>query len=129
MKTAATLDIECREATAIVTPAVNLGEFSYANLEQEIADGLRRFDEQPEVRNIVIDFADSDYFGSSALGLMVRLWKRVCSRGGMMAVCNLSEHEIEILHACRLDHFWSICSSREQALAEVGESTSAPSGS
>jgi anti-anti-sigma factor len=128
MKTSATLDIECREATAIVTPAGNMGEFAYAEHGQEIADALQWFDELPEVKNVVIDFANSDYFGSSALGLMVRLWKRVRLRGGMMAVCNLSEHETEILRACRLDHFWSICSSREQALAEVGESTSAPSG-
>lgn len=125
MKTAATLEIECRGPTALVRLGGNVGEFAYADLERQITDALRQFDELPQITNVIIDFANSDYFGSSALGLLVRLWKRVRSRGGTMAVCNLSEHETEILQACRLDSMWNVCSSREQAFAIIDNHQSA----
>jgi anti-anti-sigma factor len=117
--TTAPLEIKCRGATAIISPGGNLGEFAFTDLQRELTDALRQFDEMPEVRNVVIDFANSDYFGSSALGLLVRLWKRVRQRGGTMAVCNLSEHETEILQACNLDDLWNVCSDRVEAFAVI----------
>jgi hypothetical protein len=36
-----------------------------------------------------------------------------------MAICNVSEHEREILDVTRLSKLWPLCASREEALAVV----------
>ena len=69
------------------------------------------------IKNVVIDFHRSDYFGSTALGFFVRLWKRVTMRNGRMAFCNLSQHGAEILRITKLDAYWPICKTRAEALA------------
>jgi anti-anti-sigma factor len=67
-------------------------------------------------RNILLDFEGTDYYGSTALGLFLKLWKRVRSLDGNMAFCNVSEHEREVLRLTRLDSLWPICGTREEAL-------------
>ncbi len=111
-------EIEREDETLIVTPALDLSEVDYSQIEEggeEILDLLKR----ACVRNLVLDFHRTDYYGSTALGFFVKLWKWVSKQNGKMAVCNLSEHEREILAFTRLDMLWPIGSSREEALAAV----------
>ena len=37
-----------------------------------------------------------------------------------MAFCNLSEYQQEILKITKLDKFWTICESRDEAMKVVG---------
>jgi anti-anti-sigma factor len=74
------------------------------------------------IKNVVLDFHKTDYYGSTALGFFLKLWKRVRNRNGRMAFCNVSDHENEILRITKLDHLWLICSSRVEALEAVRES-------
>jgi stage II sporulation protein AA (anti-sigma F factor antagonist) len=104
--------------TLIVTPLVDLREFDYGQIEKEAADVLDQL-AQTQARNVILDFHRTDYYGSTALGFFVRLWKRVRQRGGRMAFCNVSAHEKEILEVTSLDRLWPICSSREEALRAV----------
>jgi anti-anti-sigma factor len=55
------------------------------------------------------------------LGAIVKLWKRVCQRGGRLALCNVSENVSQVLHITKLHAIWPIYGSREQALSAVGE--------
>jgi anti-anti-sigma factor len=71
------------------------------------------------IKNVIVDFAMTDFFGSSALGMLLSVRKEVHVRGGRMALCNLSEHEVEILGVTKLDHLWPICTSRTEALRAV----------
>jgi stage II sporulation protein AA (anti-sigma F factor antagonist) len=71
------------------------------------------------IKNVVVDLCRTDYCGSTALGLIVRLWRRVRQNGGRMALCNLSEHEREIFAIAKLDSLWPICLSREDALQAI----------
>lgn len=121
LTTSPCIEMDRLGATVVVRPCGDLGEFTYIDLEQEIASALRRIDNHPGIRNVVVDLEDSDYFGSSAIGLFVRLWKCVRSRQGKMAMCHLSEHEAEVLHVSDLDSLWPICSDLEAALHAVGE--------
>jgi anti-anti-sigma factor len=68
---------------------------------------------------VVLDFRKTDYYGSTALGFFVKLWKRVRDRDGRMAFCGVSDHEREILRVTHLDGMWPICSSREEAVQAV----------
>ena len=63
----------------------------------------------------IMDFHKTDYYGSTALGFFVKLWKRVRERNGRMIFCNVSEQEREILTVMRLDKLWAIRASRDEA--------------
>ena len=111
-------EVEREGDTLIVTPAVDLCETEDAEIEEggrEILELLRR----SYGRNLVLDFHRTDYYGSTALGFLVRLWKWVCVQGGKMALCCLSDHERDILAVTGLDGIWPVCASREEALAAV----------
>jgi anti-anti-sigma factor len=113
-------EIEVEGDTVIVVPAVDLGELDYQRIEAGTTAILELLN-GTGIKNAVVDFGKTDYFGSSALGFFLRLWKRVRGRNGRMAFCNLSKHEKEILQITDLDHLWPICSSRIEALAAVWE--------
>ena len=113
----AVFEIEREGETIIVTPAVNLREFEF--VESNVNEVIEVLSDL-SIKNLVMDLQRTDYFGSSALALFVKLWKMMTHRNGSMAFCNLSEHELEILHVTKLDKLWTICESREQAMKAVG---------
>jgi anti-sigma B factor antagonist len=111
--------VEVAGDTLLVTPRADLRELGYQGIEtgaKNILDLLER----GTIRNVVLDFHNTDYYGSTALGFFVKLWKRVRERNGRMAFCCLSDHEKEILAVTRLDGLWPICASREEAIRAVG---------
>jgi anti-anti-sigma factor len=118
MPRAAMFEIERVGETIIFTPVVNFSELEdVESIANEVLDVLT----DSSIKNLVMDFQKTDYFGSSALALFVKLWKTIKGRNGCMAFCNLSEHELEILHITRLGNMWPICESRAEALKAVRE--------
>jgi anti-sigma B factor antagonist len=110
--------VEKEGDTLIVLPAADLRELDY----QRIEAGARAIIELlhgPGVRNLVVDFGRSDYYGTAGLNCFLRFWKVVRERNGRMAFCNVSAHEKEILRVTNLDHLWPICPSSAEALAAV----------
>lgn len=114
-------DIEFRDETAVVTPRRSLGELSFQQLAEEADLLLTSFQQQPLVKNVVIDFHKTDYIGSTALGLLTKCWKCVRQRGGRMVLCRVSAHEQEILHLTKMDSLWPVCATLEEALASVAQ--------
>jgi anti-anti-sigma factor len=108
-------EIERRDNTIIVVPTVDLREVEYPRIEEGARDILELLN-GTGVKNVVLDFHQTDYYGSTALGFFLKLWKRVRSRDGRMAFCNVSDHEREILRVTNLDCLWLICASRNEAL-------------
>jgi anti-anti-sigma factor len=104
--------------TLVISPLTDLGELEYPQIESEARQVVCLLDD-PSLQHIVLDFQQTAYYGSSALGFFVRLWKKVGSRGGRMAFCNLSPVEREILRLTRLDSLWPPCASREEAMQKV----------
>jgi anti-anti-sigma factor len=113
-------EIEREGDTIIVIPAVDLRELDYQRIEERARTILELLNGS-NIKNVVLDFHKTDYFGSTALGVFLKLWKRVSSKNGRMALCNISDNEKEILQIMKLDHFWPICSSRIEALVAVRE--------
>ena len=111
-------EIERRDDTIVVTPFADLRELDFDYIEAAAVKTLARLSGSG-AKNLVLDFRNTDYYGSSALGLFVNLWKRVKKHGGRMAFCNLSPHEKEILEITHLDHFWSTYPTRNEALAAL----------
>ncbi len=110
-----TFVIDQTGGTVVVTPTKNLGELDFQEIEADMAAVVGQVARAPAAR-VVVDFHRTDYFGTTALGWFLRLWKSVRARNGGMAFCNVSPHEREILEVTKLDHLWPIYASREEAL-------------
>jgi anti-anti-sigma factor len=108
-------DVEQDGDVLVVVPTADLRESAYDALDAGAKDVFDRL-AAGGIAGVVLDFYRTDFFGSTALGLFVRLWKRISERGGRMAFCNLSDHEKEILAVTRLDSLWPICRTRQEAL-------------
>lgn len=101
--------------TLILSPTSDLSELELSYFDEEFRAVIRRL-EDSGFRNVVLDFQGTDYYGSTALGFFLKLWKRIRSVDGKMAFCNVSPHEQEVLRLTRLDTLWPICGTREDAL-------------
>lgn len=111
-------EIEQQNDTIIVVPVVDLRELEYQRIEAGAKKILELLD-GTGIKNVVLDFHKTDYYGTSALGVFLKLWKRVRMRSGRMVFCNVSDHEREILKIMNLDRMWPICASRNEALKAV----------
>ena len=104
--------------TMVITPSQDLNESAFEQIETDANHALKLL-EETHAKNAVLDFRNTDYYGSTALGFFVKLWKRVREAGGSMALCNVSDHEREILNITKLDRLWPICKTREEAMRRV----------
>jgi anti-anti-sigma factor len=111
-------EVQRQGDTIIVVPTTDLRELDYQRIEEGAKDVLDLVNGSA-FKNVVLDFQRTDYYGSTALGFFLKLWKRVRERNGHLAFCNVSAHEQEILRVTNLDRLWPICSSRSDALAAV----------
>jgi anti-anti-sigma factor len=113
--------IEREGETVVVTPMADLGELAYPQLEAGANELLELFGHAP-ARHLVLDFHQAAYDGSTVLPFFLKLWLRVTRHSGRMALCNVSEHERDLLRITKLDKLWPICGSRGEALAAVRQS-------
>jgi anti-anti-sigma factor len=111
-------EVEREGQTLIITPREDLRELDFRAIEAGASDILRLLG-SGTIKNVVLDFHKTDYYGSTALGFFVKLWKRIRECDGRMAFCGVSDHEREILRVTKLDALWPICPSREEALMTV----------
>jgi anti-anti-sigma factor len=119
-RTIGVFEIEREGETLIVTPRTNLGELAFQKIESG-ADEVLDLLNASSAKNVVLDFRRVDYFGTTALGFFLNLWKRVRGWNGRMALCNASEHAKEILKLTKLDGLWALYGSKGAALRAVRE--------
>lgn len=110
--------IEKSGKTVVLTPQRDLGELEYDRIRDDARSALEQLTDAT-VKNVVIDFERTDYYGSTALEFFVSLWKETDAQGGKMVFCNVSPHEREILKVANLDRLWEICDCKNSALAVV----------
>ena len=72
--------IEQDDQTLILSPIVNLNELELSSLDDAIHAVMQQL-ESLGLRHILLDFEGTDYYGSTALGFFIKLWKRVCKHG------------------------------------------------
>lgn len=108
---ASLFEFERLSDTLIVRPITNLGEFEFGHINAEATKLLELLDEFG-IRNVEMDFHCCEYFGSSAVGALIRIANAVRERGGEMVLSNLSPCEQEILEVLHLQNYWTIKSSK-----------------
>jgi anti-anti-sigma factor len=116
MPRAGLLNVEYEEDAIILIPTRNLNELEDIQALTEQVDQML---DDEGITNVVMDFAMTDYFGSTALGFFIHLWKRLTKKRGRLVFCNLSDHQQEILEINKMDDRWPICDTREEALKAV----------
>ncbi|MDD4267209.1 MAG: STAS domain-containing protein [Pirellulales bacterium] len=74
----------------------------------------------PQRPRLLLDFSATRFIGSTFIGLMVRVWKRIRDRDGQMGICCLAPFCQETLVIARLyDTLWTPYATREEALAAM----------
>lgn len=110
----------------VVVPTGSLIEFR----DNEIRDAYNdtyRFISEPEMKHLLIDFSKLDYFGSTFIGMLIRLAKKARHGGGEAVLSNLSDNmkgmmkTLMLLENTKTDFFWVPFDSREAALQSLQE--------
>jgi anti-anti-sigma factor len=114
----ALFDVEIVGNVLVITPRENLGEFGITHFEQE-APILLQFWNEAGAIHAIVDFHRTDYFGSTMLGLLVKLGRYAAGLGGRLVMCGVSNHEAEVIAVAGLQHQWPTCATRDEALALV----------
>ena len=71
---------------------------------------------------IVLDMSNTTLIGSSFIGIMIRTWKRVRERDGLMALCGVQPFCRETLENTRLlGTLWQTYPTREAAVSAVSK--------
>lgn len=68
---------------------------------------------------LVLDLQGVEFFSSSFIEILFRLWNRVNKRKGRFVLCELYPYCREILKITHLQTLWKICDTRAQAIAEL----------
>lgn len=97
-------------------------QLNYEQLEEKLEDVLGPL-EKLTSKNVIVDFCMADAFGpatrrysSTALGFYLKLWVRLRSINGRMAMCGISDLGMKVLRENKLDSLWSIYPTRQEAL-------------
>ena len=110
--------LELVDKTLVLVPRQDLSELQFLHFDSASQQVLQEL-ESSNARHLVVDLENTNYYGSTALGFFVKLWKRVRCNNGNMAFCHVSENEREILKVTHLDGLWQVCANRAEAIAYV----------
>lgn len=108
-------EVERDGATLFLTPRTNLHKLDFDAIQEGASDALSLLEDKG-IKNIILDFHNAQYCGSTALAFFIKLWQRVKSCGGKMVFCEVSKHDREVLDVTKLSTLWTICSSRDDAI-------------
>ena len=95
------------------TPAL---ETLDASLEEQVAQLILAPIRHQQAPLVVFDLSEVNFFGSMFLAILLRCWKLVNARGGMMALAGVSAHARELLRLTSLDMIWPLYASRREAM-------------
>ncbi|MBS0205426.1 MAG: STAS domain-containing protein [Planctomycetes bacterium] len=76
---------------------------------------------------LVLDLTVTEFFGSSFIEILFRVWKRLNSRAdgnapaAKFAICGLQEHCREVMEVTHLDKLWPLYATRAEAVAGIGK--------
>ena len=106
--------VERKGDTLIITPAGDAGSYAGIDVQGELNQVLRLYD-NPRLKNAIVDLSGSNYFGSEIVGAMNCLGSHVRERGGRFAVCEASPDMRAGLHIMKLDTLWPLYDGRREA--------------
>jgi anti-anti-sigma factor len=117
------MQIETHSAITVVRLDASYSAFHELVL-QEAEESILAALDQALSPHLILDFRDTQYFGSVFFETLFRLWKRVSQANGRFVLCGLKEDCLEILHTACLTNLWQIspdlCEALDSFAAERG---------
>ncbi len=104
--------------TLLVSPKGIIRGLTCESFRTQI-DGLL---EQTQATSIVIDFSDVGSIDSSAAGFLLNIHDRLDTRGGRLALANLTPGVRLVIDSIGLTSFFTVYPSLEEAVEELGSS-------
>ena len=86
---------------------------------KDIQQSVMALIEQNEKIALVIDFSNVKFLTSSALGLLIRISKKVYESDGMLRLASIDHKILEIFRITRLDKVFEIHADRESAIESM----------
>jgi anti-sigma B factor antagonist len=68
---------------------------------------------------VVVDMSHVEFFGSSFIEVLYRVWSRLQARGGHLALSGLSPYCREVIEVTNLDQLWMLYDTVDEAVAGV----------
>ena len=111
------ISIEYSDDITIVTPTSEriLDEVDIQALESSILPLI----EQEGSIKLLMDFTNVNFLTSAALGLLIRISKKVYESEGKLRLCNISPKIVEIFKITRLDTVFEIIDTREKGIMSL----------
>lgn len=107
--------IDQRGPLVVVTPRGEGSAFRYQDLHQE-ANSVRSVLTKPEVRFLIIDLGELDYFGSEFIGALVSMLREMRVRAGKGCFCAAKPQMLQVLQNMSLCKLWPHYPTRDDAL-------------
>lgn len=108
----------------VVVPNGSLIEFRDADIRNAYNETYRLINE-PDTDHLLFDFSRLEYFGSSFVGVLIRLARKARQGGGEAVLCNLSDNMREMMKTMMLlentktDFFWVPFPTRADAISSL----------
>ncbi|MCA9050434.1 MAG: STAS domain-containing protein [Planctomycetaceae bacterium] len=85
----------------------------------------------PDVRHLLFDFSGMSFFGSTLVGILIQLAKKVRTDGGEAVLCCLSDDmkdvmkSLMLLENTRTNFFWVAYETQQAAITALAEKSAA----
>lgn len=89
---------------------------------QELEGSFMPLIEQNDDIQLIIDFSRVRFLTSSALGLLIRISKKVYERGGKLRLCAIDARIMDVFRITRLDKVFEIFTDQDDALVGLKRS-------
>jgi anti-anti-sigma factor len=116
----------------VVTPSRGLMGYRDHDIRNAYNETYRLICE-PDVKHLLFDFCRLEYFGSTFVGILIRLAKKARLDGGEAVLCSLSDNmrdmmkTLMLLENTKTDFFWVPFPSKDEAIESLkkisGEAT------
>ncbi len=108
--------VEYKDDIAIVCLGTDYGSIE-GELVTETEKKLLEVARNENCLHMILDMQHTQFFGSSFLEALVRIWNEIKSREqGTLQLCSMQSYCKEILEVTHLDKIWEVCDDREQAI-------------
>ena len=97
----------------------------YQIVDEHILDGglggtLMDIADDADPPVVVLDLSHTQFFGSSFIEVLFRLWTQIQARaGGNFAICGLTPHCLDVLKITHLDTLWRLFPTRGEAVRSL----------
>ncbi len=102
-----------------VTPQGDSARYLFRDVQHELDNILAVVVERAPLQ-LIVDFSQSAYLGSTSIGMIISMSRTACEAGGRAFFCNASDKTYKVLQAMRLLDRWPYFETVEELQRELG---------